>query len=199
MSDKNYIIKKIILIGDAGVGKSSLFLKYDSNKFLDNYNSTIGIDYIFKNIEKEKFNLRLQIYDTAGQERYRSLIPNYIKNSDGIFLIFDLTKKPTFDSLEKWLGLIKEQKEIDKNNLIILGNKLDLVSNREVTDEDIDLFKDKNNFQILTISAKNKENIDECFEAMIDLIVENMNEDEKVNNNSKKLKGNRKGGNCCKF
>ena len=199
MSDKNYIIKKIILIGDAGVGKSSLFLKYDSNKFLDNYNSTIGIDYIFKNIEKEKFNLRLQIYDTAGQERYRSLIPNYIKNSDGIFLIFDLTKKQTFDSLEKWLGLIKEQKEIDKNNLIILGNKLDLVSNREVTDEDIDLFKDKNNFQIFTISAKNKENIDECFEAMIDLIVENMNKDEKVNNNSKKLKGNRKGGNCCKF
>ena len=116
MSDKNYIIKKIILIGDAGVGKSSLFLKYDSNKFLDNYNSTIGIDYIFKNIEKEKYNLRLQIYDTAGQERYRSLIPNYIKNSDGIFLIFDLTKKQTFDSLEKWLGLIKEQKEIDKNN-----------------------------------------------------------------------------------
>ena len=199
MSDKNYIIKKIILIGDAGVGKSSLFLKYDSNKFLDNYNSTIGIDYIFKNIEKEKFNLRLQIYDTAGQERYRSLIPNYIKNSDGIFLIFDLTKKQTFDSLEKWLGLIKEQKEIDKNNLIILGNKLDLVSNREVTDEDIDLFKDKNNFQIFTISAKNKENIDECFEAMIDLIIENMNKDEKVNNNSKKLKGNRKGGNCCKF
>ena len=141
----------------------------------------------------------IQINSQIGQERYRSLIPNYIKNSDGIFLIFDLTKKQTFDSLEKWLGLIKEQKEIDKNNLIILGNKLDLVSNREVTDEDIDLFKDKNNFQIFTISAKNKENIDECFGAMIDLIIENMNKDEKVNNNSKKLKGNRKGGNCCKF
>ena len=199
MSNKNYIIKKIILVGDAGVGKSSLFLKYDSNKFLDNYNATIGVDYIFKNIEKEdkNVNLRLQIYDTAGQERYRSLIPNYIKNSDGIFLIFDLTKKQTFNDLGKWLELIEEQKKIDKNNLIILGNKFDLVDSREVTDKDIDLFKNNHDFKIFNVSAKSKENLDECFEEMINLIIENMDENEIGNNNSKKLKNNKKNGKCC--
>ena len=198
MSNKNYIIKKIILVGDAGVGKSSLFLKYDSNKFLDNYNATIGVDYIFKNIEKEDINLRLQIYDTAGQERYRSLIPNYIKNSDGIFLVFDLTKKNTFVDLDRWLELIGEQKKIDKDNLIILGNKLDLVDSREVTDEDIELFKRNHDFQIFTVSAKTKDNLEECFEEMINLIIKNMNENEIGNNNSKILKKN-KNKFCCQM
>ena len=83
---RNELNLKIILIGDAGVGKSSILLRYKTNEFLDIYNATIGIDNIFKDIVVDGINIRLQVLDTAGQERYHSIIPSYIRKANGIFL-----------------------------------------------------------------------------------------------------------------
>lgn len=120
---RNELNLKIILIGDAGVGKSSILLRYKTNEFLDIYNATIGIDNIFKDIVVDGINIRLQVLDTAGQERYHSIIPSYIRKANGIFLVFDLTQKSSFEHLDYWMDFIKNEKDVNGKNLIILANK----------------------------------------------------------------------------
>ena len=98
--NKNVLNFKIILIGDTSVGKTSLMYKYTKNEFPEQFQSTIGIDTIFKNITYKGFKINVRIYDTAGQEKYRSIIKNYFKGSNGVFVFFDLTNKNSFDNLK---------------------------------------------------------------------------------------------------
>ena len=191
---------KIILIGDASVGKSSIILRYKTNEYLDIYNATIGIDYIFKKIEVDGINIKLQVLDTAGQERYHSIIPSYIRNAHGIFLVFDLSQKSSFENLDYWMNFIKKEKEVNENNLIILGNKNDLDKIREVSEEDIENFiKKYGNFQKFEVSAKNKKKIDNAFNEMIKLILKNIPNEELENKRQIKIDNNRnKKKKCCK-
>ena len=198
---RNELNLKIILIGDAGVGKSSILLRYKTNEFLDIYNATIGIDNIFKDIVVDGINIRLQVLDTAGQERYHSIIPSYIRKANGIFLVFDLTQKSSFEHLDYWMDFIKNEKDVNGKNLIILANKKDLEEIREVNDEDINEFIKKHGyFQKIEISVKNKDEIAQAFDEMIKLLLanipkeelENIKKEMKLNNNTNKKKR------CCK-
>ena len=170
---KNQDLKlKIILVGDSSVGKSSILLKYDSNTFLDIYNATIGMDFIYKDVQVDGIKIKLQVMDTAGQEKYRSMIPSYFKGVDGIFLVFDLSQRSSFDSLDNWIKIIGNYFNITPNNLILLGNKSDLSEIRAVDKEEIDTFKDKNkNIEYREISTKNKEEVDSVFEDLVKLIL----------------------------
>jgi len=150
-SQKN-IVYKLSLLGDSQVGKTSIFKKMYTGNFTINV-STIGVEkrsFFFNDIDvdikgkKEKRSFEIHIFDTAGQERYRSLAPNYIKGSDGVILIYDITKKDSFEHVEEWLSSVKEIiSDLNKNDYLImlLGNKLDLVNEdenlREVSIEDV--------------------------------------------------------------
>ena len=134
------IIYKIILIGDSSVGKTCLFKKMTDGTYSDKMISTLGIDrksISFKipvkdnGVEVEK-NFEIQLYDTAGQERFRSITKGYYKDSQGLLLLYDITNKETFDHLDKWISGVRESlgvnvKEKDEYIIILLGNKLDLV------------------------------------------------------------------------
>ena len=172
MSNNQDLKLKIILVGDSSVGKSSILLKYDSNTFLDIYNATIGMDFIYKDVQVDGIKIKLQVMDTAGQEKYRSMIPSYFKGVDGIFLVFDLSQRSSFDSLDNWIKIIGNYFNITPNNLILLGNKSDLSEIRAVDKEEIDTFKDKNkNIEYREISTKNKEEVDSVFEDLVKLIL----------------------------
>ena len=136
---------KIILIGNSGVGKTSLFRKLSTGEFIAKNISTIGIDkktldYTI-NIQNEKKNFNISLFDTAGQEKFRAVTKSYYKESEGILLMYDITDKKSFDNVEMWINSIRESIGNNSNVVIFLiGNKLDLIGNegkeREVTEEE---------------------------------------------------------------
>ena len=136
---------KIILIGNSGVGKTSIFRKLSTGEFLAKNISTIGIDkktldYTI-NIKNEKKNFSISLFDTAGQEKFRAVTKSYFKESEGILLMYDITDKKSFDNVEIWINSIRDSIGNNSNFVIILiGNKLDLIGKegkeREVTEED---------------------------------------------------------------
>ena len=140
--DSESIIYKIILIGDSSVGKTCLFKKITAGTFSEKVISTIGMDRKSLNFkipikddqgnEKEK-NFEIQLWDTAGQDRFRSITKQYFKDSQGLFLLYDITNKETFDNLDKWIYGVRENLGPEKNNknkyiIVLLANKLDLVN-----------------------------------------------------------------------
>ena len=149
-------IFKIILLGDSNVGKTSFLNKLIYNMTPNNYNPTIGVDLNVLKFEKNNDLIKLKIWDTAGQERFRSIITSYYKDSDGVFLLYDISNLQSFLNLKYWL---KEIKEKCKPNIPILciGNKNDL--KRAVDYEILFEFIKKNNLLYCEISAKNESSI----------------------------------------
>ena len=149
---------KIIFLGDQYVGKSSILNRFYQDKFEEDYQATIGLVFHSKNVDINNTTIRLLLYDTAGQEKFRSLIPNYIRGSALIFLIFDVSKKETYDHLNEWLKFITN---IENGSLIIIvGNKLDLKDSREVNVEEAEKFCKDNKYDYFEVSAKDGTNID---------------------------------------
>ena len=167
---------KYILVGDTSVGKTSLFRRYTEDKFDDMFQSTVGIDSKIKEITIKGYKINIHIFDTAGQEKFKSLIKNYFRNNNGIFIVFDLTNKKSFENINYWMNEIRSTQI--GNNTVILGNKSDLNEIIQVTDEDINEFEKNNDIQIIKTSAKNIINIEQAFEAMFDLVIRNKNEEE---------------------
>ena len=137
--DNNTIVYKIILIGDSSVGKTCLFKKMTTGNFQEKNISTIGVDRKSLNITIKitEGNLEInkqfeiQLWDTAGQERFRSITKSYYKESQGLFLLYDITNRESFDGLDKWITGIRDSlgKEENRYVIILLGNKVDLVNN----------------------------------------------------------------------
>ena len=157
----------------------------------------MGVDYKIKIFEMKGFKIRMNILDTAGQERYKSLAKIHFRNCNGIFLVFDLTCKQSFEDLEFWLNEIKSSIDVENTKILIIGNKSDLKDIREVSDNDISEFVEKNKLKVVQTSAKNGDKVKEAFEAMIDLVIENQSEEEIYKNycnnyNKKKLLKNNK-------
>lgn len=118
---------KILLLGDTGVGKSSLMFRFSEGEFKQGLIGTAGVDYKMKNIEFIGKSVKIQIWDTAGQERYRTLTKAYYKGAAGIILVFDVTDPVSFNNLEYWLKKI--HKHADENvEIVLIGNKIDLVN-----------------------------------------------------------------------
>lgn len=158
MNDFKYCFK-IILLGDTNCGKTSFTNALISDKVLDYNHPTIGVEFVSKILKlTDNTNIKIMVWDTAGQERYRTIARMYYKNIVGVFLFFDLTNKSTFLNLKYWYEEIKKNLEDTNGIIYIIGNKLDLVNERVVTNEDILNFleglDDKNTIKYKEISVK---------------------------------------------
>jgi small GTP-binding protein len=150
---------KIIFVGDAGVGKTTIISRIMDSPFSDTYEPSIGIDFMSKNIKYHGQNIKLQIWDTAGQEKYKGLIPSYVRNSSVVFVVYDVSSKTSFDNIPKWINFIKS---IENTTLILCGNKIDL-QNREVQKETGEEFAKKEGIFFFEVSAKTNENVKNMF------------------------------------
>ena len=162
---------KIVIIGDISVGKTSILSQFRYGSFDQAYLPTLGIDFFTKNFFYEDKTIRLILWDTAGQERFRSLIPSYLKNANCIVIVYDITNKDSFNSLNHWLKDAK-QNVPEETIFVICGNKIDLKEKRVVTNEEIDNYIQKNNLIYVECSALSGEGIKELF----NLIAKNLGE-----------------------
>ena len=170
----NYLLKYII-VGDSSVGKSNLLMKFAHNKFIEEYQATIGVEFAAKNVEVDKQVYRIQIWDTAGQENFRSITRAYYKNSVCAMVVYDITNFKSFQNVQNWIEDIHNQSP--KTVLIILvGNKIDLEDKRVVSYEQGNDFAMKNGIIFGETSAKTGDGINEIFSKSIKKIVQNVNE-----------------------
>ena len=173
---------KIMTLGNMKVGKTNFILKYTEDKFEESHISTIGLDFKIKKVEINNKHYQLLLFDTAGQERYKFIALNVIKDAHGILLMYDITDKATFDSIPDWIQSIKDLKG-DDFPLILLGNKIDLEEERNISKEEGQKFADKIRIQFFETSNKNGINIQEAGLALIKKIIEKK-EKEKFDLNS---------------
>ena len=157
----NYLFKYII-IGDSAVGKSNILLRYIHDKFNEEFQSTIGVEFGARNIKIEDKIYRIQIWDTAGQETFRSITRAYYKNSVCACVVYDITNKNSFQNIKSWLEDCKKQSP-KTVFLILIGNKVDLEDKRQVTYEEGSIFAEKNGMLFFETSAKTGKNIEEIF------------------------------------
>ena len=204
-NNKPQIKLKLLIIGDSSVGKTSMLLSYTDNYFPESHLATIGVEYKVKEIVTDKYNISLQIWDTAGQERFRSITKSFFRNTNGIIFVYDVTCRKSFQSVKEWI----KDSELHDNGFdkILCGNKIDLKEKREVNFDELEEFGMKKKIEVMEISARERINIDEAFQKIINLILSNKTDKEitdefgiKNNNNDINLDKNntkkRKQG-CC--
>ncbi|OMJ71983.1 hypothetical protein SteCoe_29690 [Stentor coeruleus] len=153
---------KVILIGECGVGKSSLLDVFVMNKFNVSQETTVGGSFKSKYIKDGKRNIKLNIWDTAGQERYQSLTKMYCRGANAAILIYDITSQESFDCLKKWHQIVLESGN-DDITFIVVGNKEDLIEKEQVKLEDAVLFANKIGGYLKKTSAKNDFGVTEMF------------------------------------
>ena len=153
---------KLIFLGDQNVGKSSILNRFLNDTFVEEYQATIGLDFQSKNVQIENQDIHLLLYDTAGQEKFRSLIPMYTRDANIILLVYDITNKESFNNLSLWL---KDLTNINFDEVIfcIVGNKIDLNDKRVVSKEEGEKFVEGHDFIFQEVSAKSGEGFSELF------------------------------------
>jgi len=198
MSKKEFLYK-ILILGDSSVGKTCFLTRYADNTFQEVHMSTIGIDYKLKNVKMEDGKIvKLQIWDTAGQDRFRSITKNYYKGANGIVVIFSVTDKRTFGNVKNWIHQIKAEVD-EKVTIILVGNKIDDEENREVTKEEGEEAARNFGLDFFECSAKTGENINSTFNELVLKMVE-IHEKFGGKEEKLKLKQNKIGGtkkSCC--
>jgi len=158
---------KLLLVGDSGVGKSSILIRYTDDTFTEKYTGTIGVDFKLKKIFRKGQEINLQLWDTAGQERFKSLVRSFYKGANGVVVVFDIGSRSSFEALRRWMSEI--QSNCDEIPRILVGNKVDgprSVSNVEAQD-----IAAKYGLQYIETSAKTNVGIDETFEKLTDQIM----------------------------
>ena len=172
MSENEKLEKiKIMALGNNVVGKTSYILRFTENKFEKNYLATVGIDYQIKIVTFKEKQYKLCLYDTVGEEKYRSITLNVIKDAQGILLMYDITIINSFDSIPNWIKSIKDVKGSDFP-MVLVGNKIDLESERKITKEQGEKFAKENGIEFFEISNKNGINIQEAGLALVNKILE---------------------------
>ena len=170
----------LMVLGNSSVGKTSYILRYAEDSFQGRYLSTVGIDFKTKDITIKGQTYTIFLYDTSGQERYKSLSLNMLKNAEGFIMMYDITYKDSFDSINYWIESVKETKGKDCP-MILLGNKIDMEHERKVTTQEGENTAKKNNIEFFETSNKGNININESIKCLIDKILEKR-EKEKENN-----------------
>ena len=163
-TEYDYLLK-LLLIGNSGVGKSCLLMRYADNAFTENFFNTIGVDFKIRTIELDGKILKLQIWDTAGQERFRTITSSYYRGANGIVIVYDVTDKDSLESVRHWI------KEIDRYaaegvSRLIVGNKCDMEESRKVSTEEGQRIAKDLKLPFLETSAKNSTNVEEAFTTM---------------------------------
>jgi len=159
-SPYDYLIK-LLLIGDSGVGKSCLLLRFCDDSFTPSFITTIGIDFKIRTIELDGKRIKLQIWDTAGQERFRTITTAYYRGAMGILLVYDVTDSKSFGNIKNWIRNI-EQHATESVNKILIGNKCDL-EDKQVNKEQGQKLANEYGIKFLETSAKGNINVDEAF------------------------------------
>jgi len=169
---KTYNLKTIIL-GDCGVGKTTMLYKYYNGNFNHENESTVGVNFVSKYVETDKYNdiIKLQIWDTAGQERFRSIIKTYYRNVCACIIAYDITNKTSFQNSMYWINEIRQNN--DSAKLIIVGNKNDLEDQRKVSFEDG--FKLSNYYNAPFFEVSSRDYVDDIFDKLVDLVMEEVN------------------------
>ncbi|KAF5460127.1 hypothetical protein F2P56_020018, partial [Juglans regia] len=162
--DYDYLFK-LLLIGDSGVGKSCLLLRFADDSYLDSYISTIGVDFKIRTVEQDGKTIKLQIWDTAGQERFRTITSSYYRGAHGIIVVYDVTDQESFNNVKQWLNEIDRYASENVNKLLV-GNKSDLTANKVVSYETAKAFADEIGIPFMETSAKNSTNVEQAFMAM---------------------------------
>ncbi len=156
-------VYKVLLLGDSTVGKTCVLLKYTDKIFQETHMMTIGLDYRLKVMQLQSGKeVKLQIWDTAGQDRFRSITKNYYKGSHGIILIYDVTSLKTFENVKSWVSQIHEEIS-DKVVIYLVANKIDMDDLRKVTKEEGKKLAEELDVPFVETSAKTGENIDYIF------------------------------------
>ena len=201
---------KLIVIGDENVGKTSIINRFKSNQFTGEYEPTVGLDFQSMSLYIDDQNVTLLLYDTAGQEKYRSLIPLYTKDAHIIFLIYDISNYDSFTNVEKWYDSLSN---VNKEEAIffLVGNKVDLVEERKVKEEEGKEFAEQHNFIFQEISALTGDGIQELFmnKLLTQIRTHLLNKDKfnqeqeeenlrlKLQGSSEKILRNQKNKKCC--
>ena len=181
------------MVGDSNVGKTSVVLRYTKNIFHDEFLNSIGVDFKSKDINIAGKKIKLQIWDTAGQEKFRTITTSYYRGAHAIAIVFDLTKRETYEHVKRWLNDINR---FAKENVLkfLIGNKSDLVNERQVKYEEARLFAYQMKAMYFDVSAKKNENINEFFEAATKVFIIkynnffDMEENKKIVLNKKEVK-----------
>jgi len=160
---------RIILIGDSGVGKSNIVLRYTKNEFSTELNTTTGVENQTKTVTIANQKIRVQLWDLAGQERYRSMAKAYYRGTHGVLLVLDVTKKSSFDNLIFWLNEVTEYSNTDMT-IMLLANKTDISNEQAVPSNELREFAKKNNLFYEEVSAKDGTNIEKAFTILIEEI-----------------------------
>lgn len=173
---------KIILVGDSGVGKSSILYRYVNNKFRDITDITIGVDFGVKIITINDVPIKLHIWDTAGQEQFKCITRQYFKNAIGVLLCYDVTNRQSFDNIINWLNILKE--EIPNAVIKLIGTKADLINQRTVSISEGKILQKQYNLLFEELSSKdNNSTIDKSFYELTKIIYDKINNKEIIIDN----------------
>lgn len=153
---------KLLLIGNSGVGKSCLLLRFADDTFTTSFITTIGIDFKIRTIELDGKRIKLQIWDTAGQERFRTITTAYYRGAQGIVVVYDCTDEASFQSIRNWMRHIEDH-AADNVNKILVGNKCDQVDKKVVDTERGEQLAQEYGVDFLETSAKSNHNVEETF------------------------------------
>ncbi len=165
---------KIVLIGDSNVGKTALIHRFVEDSYLADQPNTIGVDFFTKKVQVEGKSHSLQIWDTAGQERFKSMVKSYFRSASAAFLVFDLTKKASFDHVNAWLATFEEDMDV-KAPIILVGSKSDLTQERVIAEKTAQSFATKLGFDYFEVSALNSEGVQQLFVSTVKKILNNGN------------------------
>merc|ERR1719242_1169658 len=168
--DYDYLFK-LVLIGDSGVGKSCLLLRFADDAFTESYISTIGVDFRFRTVKIDKKTIKLQIWDTAGQERFRTITNAYYRGADGIILVYDVCDKESFAHIDEWLNEVNRY--VDESTCkILIANKCDLTAERQVSTEEAKKKAEELGMAFIETSAKDATNVQNAFQIMSAKLIE---------------------------
>jgi len=182
------LLYKVVVTGDSSVGKTNIISRFTTNEFQLENKATIGVEFGHAEVTiPDGTQVKVQIWDTAGQERFRAITRGYYRGAVGALIVFDITKAQTFRNVEKWLSELHEHAD---NNMVIMlvGNKTDLKTNREVATEEAKKFAQKNDLLYIETSALDGENIKEAFQQTITAIHQKRSSAVNVDANEPKVK-----------
>ncbi|XP_059836137.1 ras-related protein Rab-13 [Hypanus sabinus] len=156
---------KLLLIGDSGVGKTCLIIRFADDNFNSTYISTIGIDFKIKTIDVGGKKIKLQVWDTAGQERFKTITTAYYRGAMGIILVYDITDEKSFENIQNWMKSIKENASATVERML-LGNKCDMEGKRKVPKDKAEKLAKDHGIRFFETSAKSSLNVEEAFQTL---------------------------------